>query len=616
MAGQGRGVVSGGRGRVRSLAAGRWSAVLENATVRRISWGGVEVLQGLEVSVRDRWWGTVMADVRSVRVTQSGTGLRVRCQAVHGGAEVGLDGEVTIELDASGRLDLAFRSVATRSFLRNRIGIVALVPMDVAGRPVTYRSDAGARPATFPRWIDPNVVATELTGLEWSVDDGLSANLDLSGERWEIEDQRNWTDPSFKVYPTPLRRPFPAEVTAGAVIEQRASLRLTGRARPRRTRGPRSVRIGPSIGRLPAIGSELPTDIPLDASITDAVRTIGLAHIRVHVREGPGGVGTISEAGRVARRLGSQLELELDVGANVPPDVVRAVEEVRPVEIFALDARQGLGFDSSTRVVEALRTALREGGLTVPVGGGTRANFTELNRLRPDAAGLESVTYAINPQVHAFDEASIVATVPVQGLTVRDARRLVSGRRLSVVASLRPRFNAAVADAPSVDDDGRPLRADPRQASVFAAAWALATIGALASSGVDRVTLGETHGPAGLVTAGPWGQEPGSGTRMAAVVCLLAACGGATLREVEVPPGMTGLAVDAGGESHLLVANMTALDITVGIPAALRMDGWFRLRSSLWHGSPARAWRRDNTVVLAGSLRLGPWGVARHVQAR
>jgi D-apionolactonase len=41
-----------------------------------------------------------------------------------------------------------------------------------------------------------------------------------------MEDQRNWTDASFKTYSTPLELPFPVEVAAGERIFQRVVLSI------------------------------------------------------------------------------------------------------------------------------------------------------------------------------------------------------------------------------------------------------------------------------------------------------------------------------------------------------------------------------------------------------
>ena len=40
------------------------------------------------------------------------------------------------------------------------------------------------------------------------------ANVAFDGDIFEMEDQRNWTDASYKIYSTPLRLPFPCRCAA------------------------------------------------------------------------------------------------------------------------------------------------------------------------------------------------------------------------------------------------------------------------------------------------------------------------------------------------------------------------------------------------------------------
>ena len=42
-----------------------------------------------------------------------------------------------------------------------------------------------------------------------------------------MEDQRNWTDASFKTYSTPLELPFPVEISADEEVRQRVVLTLS-----------------------------------------------------------------------------------------------------------------------------------------------------------------------------------------------------------------------------------------------------------------------------------------------------------------------------------------------------------------------------------------------------
>ena len=54
--------------------------------------------------------------------------------------------------------------------------------------------------------------------------------------------------------------------------------------------------------------------------------------------------------------------------------------------------------------------------------GGTNVYFNELNRNRPDTAAMDGVAYSINPQIHAFDEASLTEALEGQAATVTSAR--------------------------------------------------------------------------------------------------------------------------------------------------------------------------------------------------
>ena len=42
----------------------------------------------------------------------------------------------------------------------------------------------------------------------------------FNGETFEMEDQRNWTDASFKTYCTPLSLPYPIKIIKGTTIKQ------------------------------------------------------------------------------------------------------------------------------------------------------------------------------------------------------------------------------------------------------------------------------------------------------------------------------------------------------------------------------------------------------------
>ena len=62
----------------------------------------------------------------------------------------------------------------------------------------------------------------------WTTAEGAQAEITFEGDVFETEDQRNWTDTSYKTYSRPLELPFPYSVNAGETIEQRITLKISG----------------------------------------------------------------------------------------------------------------------------------------------------------------------------------------------------------------------------------------------------------------------------------------------------------------------------------------------------------------------------------------------------
>ena len=57
---------------------------------------------------------------------------------------------------------------------------------------------------------------------------GIEAKFEFEGDLFEMEDQRNWTDGSFKTYCTPLSLGYPFQALAGQSFKQKVTLRGRG----------------------------------------------------------------------------------------------------------------------------------------------------------------------------------------------------------------------------------------------------------------------------------------------------------------------------------------------------------------------------------------------------
>ena len=114
---------------------------------------------------------------------------------------------------------------------------------------------------------------------------------------------------------------------------------------------------------------------------------------------------------------------------------------------------------------------------------------------------MDALTYAINPQVHAFDNASMAETLGTQAATVRSARRLARGLPVLVSpVTLKMRYNIYATAAPPPTPAGElPPNVDVRHMSLFGAGWTVASLKYLAEAGAASITYYETTGWRGLV---------------------------------------------------------------------------------------------------------------------
>ena len=215
-------------GPVTALRHGRWTAELRGDEVAELRFDGVLLLRAVRPVVRDRDWNTV--PVRVVRTLAGAddparleTELHFEADAISYAAVLG----VTLAEDT---LVVDFHGEARSSFLRNRIGLVVLHPATDAGQPVVVRHrDGSSARGRWPTAISPHQPFTDVAGFGWTKA-GVTAELTLSGDVFETEDQRNWTDASFKTYGTPLSRPFPVAVAAGEPCVHQVRLQARGRA--------------------------------------------------------------------------------------------------------------------------------------------------------------------------------------------------------------------------------------------------------------------------------------------------------------------------------------------------------------------------------------------------
>ena len=202
------------------------------------------------------------------------------------------------------------------------------------------------------------------------------------------------------------------------------------------------------------------------------------------------------------------------------------------------------------------------------IGAGSNAYFTDLNRGRPPVEALDLVCYSINPQVHAFDNSSLMETLEAQGVTVESARQFVDELPIAVTpVTLLARFNPnATGPEPEPAPGELPPQVDIRQMSLFGAGWTLGSIKYLSESGASSITYYETNGWRGVMETANGSPLPERFRSLPGAVFplyhILADVGEFVGGEVLVsessdPLKVEGIALHKNGKTRTLLANLT-----------------------------------------------------------
>lgn len=501
------------------LRAGPLSLIYEAGDLRYIRLGEREILRRVYVAVRDRNWGTIAPELSNVQVDAAHDHFTIRYDVTNRQGEINFFWHATISGDAQGTITFRMDGSARSSFLRNRIGFCVLHPAGASGVAcMVEHADGTTEHGSFPQSISPDQPFKEMLAISHEVEPGVWAEVRFSGDIFEMEDQRNWIDASYKTYCTPLRIPYPVEIQAGERVLQSATISLQGDGRieyivPETAQSP-VVCMLDSAGRsmaLPRIGLGTASHgQPLTQREIKRLKALNLAHLRVDLQlDDPAYQSLLERVAHEAMAIGVQLELALHLSDNAAQELATlagVLARVQPPVASWLIFHQN---ERSTQAqwVALARTDLEHYQPAALFGGGTNAYFTQLNRERPVAEELDLVCYSINPQVHAFDNASLTETLAAIPSTVESARRFCAGRPLAITpVTLRPRFNPdATGPIPEPAPGTLPPEVDLRQMSLYGAGWTLGSLKYLAESGVASTTYYETSGWRGVME-----QENGS----------------------------------------------------------------------------------------------------------
>ena len=561
------------------LQAGSLSVEFQDGALRYLRYAGQEVVRAISFLARDENWGTHALNPGDVHVEQGADRFEVRFTGACGPTGRELHLRASIVGRADGTLEFRATAALEADLLTNRTGFVVLHPLDVSGSPVVVETVDGERRDTrFPEQIDPLQPFRDIRALTTRHSDTLSAEVRLEGDTFEMEDQRNWSDASFKTYVRPLALPWPYTLDKGSTLEQAVTVRVQAHAPVRAGEAasrPARVALGaPTAQPMPQLGIGVRAEHLHDAlRHADALRALRPAYFIAHVDVRHDDLASalpafaqLADASAVPYVLevvlngdGGNPRQELaDVAAAIRGRTQPAALQVSPAPDLkaVLPGSPWPRCPSFDDVFAAARAAFPG----VPLGGGSFAYFTELNRKRPPLGQIDYVTFTTCPIVHAADDRSVMETLGTLPFIAASAAALAGHTPLRVGPSTIAARDNPYGAATLPNEPGPAGRRvcltdnDPRQRGLFAAAWNLGYFAAFAAGGVGHIALSELTGPRGLFD----GTRP---TPLHHLLASLAAARGAKLVTTRIEHGVlpiAAFAVEQAASTTLWIANLAA----------------------------------------------------------
>ena len=628
-----------------TLRAGELTVEFVAGGLRTLRYQGHEVLRAIAYVVRDSSWGTYYPEITECSIHQSDGSFAVtyRARCASADPSQALTYEARITGNAQGNLVFDVLAEPLTPFLTARCGFAVLHPIDgVAGRQVIVEHvDGSQEQSTFPEFIAPAQPFKDIRALQHWVTPGITARCCLNGDVFEMEDQRNWSDASYKTYVRPLSLPWPYVMEQGIANRQSVELdikRSRGTpAEPVRRKagthkGPVQVAVGAPQGTVPGIGVSIHPDQIAEALghptlLSSLHPQLLLFHFDPTAGHGPSHLRGFAEIAKCVPATGkteSVLELVLPAERGVREELFGVAEMAAAAGLSLAGVLVSPAVDRKSTLpggkwppcppLAEIYQAARQAFPAAAIGGGTLGYFTELNRKRPPVELLDFVSHCTCPIVHAADDLSVMQSLEAMPHIVRSTRAIIGGQKgyrigPSTIGMRHNPYGAQVTANPA----NRRITmtdSDPRQTSLFAAAWMIGCVAATAEAVLQTLTVGSLTGRLGLARA----HASGDLLRHPAFYAArgLAELGG-NLRyqcHSSLPGSVAAVAgVDRQGRSVLWLANLTGQKQEAVIEGNQQLQSVLLIDEQGFTGHGADPWR-EREAASTQPVQFLPYAVA------
>lgn len=255
------------------LHAGPIEVKFEDGELRYWRVGDKEIVRRLYFAVRNKSWATPMPEFSKIDLENGGDSFRIQLAAHCKSSDADYEWTGTITGTKDGKIVFDAEGTPNIDFGSGRIGLCTLFGTEsLVGQSFEALNEKGeATAGAFPEFVSPGLVAKQFQTLRYTTSTGMKVSCKLEGSTFDMEDQRNWGDTSFKAY-APLKYSYPT-AKKGQHEHETITIEVSG-APDVKAPAPESVEV--RVGKKPIEGAKVP------AMATGAQKSIGFVDANMH----------------------------------------------------------------------------------------------------------------------------------------------------------------------------------------------------------------------------------------------------------------------------------------------------------------------------------------------
>ena len=464
---------------------GGFTLDLAHAAIRNVTYEGTQLIDLLYTSIRPSDWSTLGSDERTEEMQVIGGECIITITESLAGAMLAT---TKVILTSGNTFSVDYQLQGLSEYLINRWGICfCLNTADWMGSTVAASGNSysllqnispqrvinGVTQGLFPASEELHIVAPDQRFIK-----AVS-----TGRVLEAEDQRNWTDNTYKIYSGSLSEPRPFITSAGSIWQQSIKFEV---GVPNSKESDLAKIMVQEIEALPSIGMQFNTDSFLSTDdLEKAFVLLDIDHLRINAES--------LTAQKIATTAASGLILEAallssNTGAALQSEVENLSQRV-PAGSRLLIQRDG------REIVEAADLP-KNNSLNSYIPG-TDAYLVDLHREKFNFGN--SVSYSMAPTVHSFDTESIFKTLPTQRESIEFVQKNLAPQVFLSPITFSTRGNPETGHSINERIDFAKPEMALHVRSIEGAAWTLGSIFSLASAGAFSGSWHELFGEFGVI---------------------------------------------------------------------------------------------------------------------